>query len=172
MLRQLLSCALMMLPLTGICQKKALMKPTEGKVDYKHVGAPMPMLRTVSDNKSVVTDKMVSNDANLVVMMFNPTCEHCEDMTSAIEKNIFLFKKTHVVLVAGAMMTPYLDLFRKNMKLDQYPGIKMGVDSSQFIDNTFRYEGLPQVNIYDHDRKLLKTFSGITTIDSIKAFIE
>jgi len=179
MFRKILLCALLALPVTGICQKgKGTKKPTAipvaatASVDYKVPGSPMPPLRIVTTSHKSITEDAVKNKANLVVMMFNPTCEHCEEMTMAMEKNIFLFKNTQIVLVAGAMMMEYLGDFQKRVKADQFPSMKIGVDSTQFIDKAFNYNGLPQVNIYDHDRKLIKSFSGITTIDSIKHYIE
>jgi hypothetical protein len=105
-------------------------------------------------------------------MMFNPTCEHCEDMTFAIEKNIDLFKNSHILLVAAAGMGPYLEFFENGTRVRNFPKIKLGLDSSNFINRTFIYESLPQINIYSPDRKLLKTFSGITTIDSLKPYIQ
>lgn len=178
MFRKVLLCGLLALPVAGICQKSKKNKKAQAapvaanKIDYKQLGTPMPPLRIVTQERKSITDAMVKNDANLIVMMFNPTCGHCEDMTRAMEENIFLFKKTNIVLVAAANMFDNLEFFKKNVKANQFPSIKVGVDSSQFIDQSFNYNGLPQVNIYDHDRKLIKTFSGITTVDSLKKYIE
>lgn len=179
MFRNILLCTLLALPAAGICQKAKKVKKqvvaTTVKtpaIDYKAIGSPMPPIRLITHERKVITDAMVSDDANLVVMMFNPTCGHCEEMTRAIEENIALFKKTPIVLLAAASMFEYLDYFRKNLKAVDYPALKIGVDSSQFIDKAFNYNGLPQVNIYDHNRKLIKTYSTITTIDSIRTYIE
>jgi thioredoxin-related protein len=126
----------------------------------------------VTATKEVITDARVKNDANLFVMMFNPTCEHCEDMTRALETNIGLFKNSKILLMAGPVMLPYLEYFDKTTHYTQFPSIMVGVDSAKFIDRTFNYEMLPQINIYDKDRKLIRTFSGIETIDSLKPYIQ
>ena len=140
--------------------------------DYKSIGSPMPPLRVVYPKKAVYTNQTLKNDANLFVMMFNPTCEHCEDMTFALEQNLELFKKSNIILIAGSAMGQHLEFFENGTKVQKYPKIKMGLDSSDFINRTFIYEPLPQINIYDADRKLLKTFTGITTIDSLKPYIQ
>ena len=141
-------------------------------MDYKSPGAPMPELRVVDPKKAVYTGETLKNDANLFIMMFNPTCEHCEDMTFALKENIDLFKKSHIVLVAAPGMGPYLEFFENGTRVRNYPKIKLGLDSAGFINNTFIYDQLPQINVYDADRRLLKTFTGITTIDSLKPYIQ
>lgn len=177
MIRRILLCTLLALPFAGVCQKAAKAKKPVRRVvapsiDYKTVGAPMPSLRVVTKDRKSVTTASLAGSSTLIVMMFNPTCGHCEEMTKAIEEHAALFKTTPVVLVAAAGMFEYLDYFRKNVKADDYPLLQIGVDSTGFIDKTFNYEGLPQVNVYDQNRKLLKAFNKITTIDSIKQFIQ
>jgi hypothetical protein len=141
-------------------------------IDYHAVGSPFPPFRVVSKDGKEYTGQSLNSNANLFVMMFNPTCEHCEDMTADIEKNITMFKQSNIVLVAAPMMGPYLDGFINGLKTKQYPQLKIGLDSASFIDKTFNYITLPQINVYSADRKLIKSFSGITTIDSLKPYIQ
>lgn len=141
-------------------------------VDYRVLGAPLPPVRLITAKGEVITNETIKNDANLFVMMFNPTCEHCEDMTRALEQNIGLFKQSNIVLLAAPGMGPYLEYFDKNTKYSQYPALKVGVDSAAFIEKTFNYEPLPQINVYDKDRKLIKWFSGISSIDKLQPYIQ
>lgn len=157
-------------------KKKAIpepLAPTPLEVgDFHTIGSTMPKLRVVSATGAVYTDADLKNDANLFVMMFNPTCEHCEDMTRAIEKDVALFRNSNIVLLAAPGMGPYLEYFDKTTKYTQFPALKVGLDSAKFIDRTFNYETLPQVNVYDKNRVLIKSFSGITTLDSLKPYIQ
>jgi len=157
-------------------------------VNYKAPGAPMPHIRLVAPHPAeassgkkqdkaggsrIVTDKELDNNANLLVMMFNPTCGHCEEQTELFTKSVFLFKKSRLVLMAGPMMLPYLEQFNSDHHISSYPAtMVMGVDSSGFIEKTFLYETLPQINIYDHGRKLVRSFTGLVAMDSLKAYIE
>lgn len=140
--------------------------------NYKVLGSPMPDFKMVNRKGEHITNKTLANDAPLVVMMFNPTCEHCEDQTRLFEKNISLFDKTNLVLVAGEMMMPYMEYFENVTRVKEYPAIKYGVDSAGFIDKTFTYDKLPQINIYDKDRKLVRIFTGGVSIDTLKMYIE
>ncbi len=157
-------------------------------VDYKQTGAPMPAIRLIVPTLTnevagkkkeavpetkVITEQDLANNSNLLVMMFNPTCGHCEEQTDLFTQNISLFRNSKLVLMAGAPMLPYMEHFNSGRHVDKFPKtIIMGVDSAQFIDKTFRYESLPQINIYDHERKLLRSFTGLVSIDSLITYIE
>ena len=153
-------------------KKKKENKAMADTTNYKAIGSPMPSFRMVTKKGEQITNKTLENGASLVLMMFNPTCEHCEDQTRLFEKNIFLFKKTKLVLVAAEMMMPYMEYFENVTKVQEYPSIKYGVDSAGFIDKTFTYETLPQINIYDKDRKLVRIFTGGVPMDTLKQYIE
>ena len=167
---------MILVPVAGICQKankkNKKADAVNAAVDYRALGAPLPPVRALTTSGKWITSESLKNDANLLIMLFNPTCEHCEDMTVLMEKNIHLFKKGNALLLAAQGMMPYIDYFKNNTKVDQYPTLQVGVDSSQVITKLFNYTTLPQINIYDHDRKLIKTFNGDTPLDSLKMYIE
>lgn len=119
-----------------------------------------------------VTDKELNNGANLFVMMFNPTCLHCEDATFKIEDNIKLFKKSKIVLLTGDKSKMYIPDFAQRHRIVRYPSMYIGYDSSTFIDDVFLYQTLPQLNIYNAERKLIKVYCGDVPIDTLKKFIQ
>ena len=181
--RVLIAC-LLLLPFFAISQKSKKSDSKSDKTspsgsksnrnavfDYKVINAPMPQIRAVYPGKAVYTSNSFQGPGNLLIMLFNPTCEHCEDMTIDIIKNIALFKKTQILLMATPIMGPYLAGFENDTKLNSCPSIKMGLDSAGFLDKTFNYVALPQINIYGPDRKLIRTFNGLETIDSLKPYL-
>jgi thiol-disulfide isomerase/thioredoxin len=119
-----------------------------------------------------ITDKDLNNGANLFVMLFNPTCSHCEDQTVLFEKNSELFKRSKIVLMANKGMRDYIPDFIKTLHTDDYPQIYVGTDSGEFIGQIFLYSTLPQINVYSGKRKLLRTFTGGAAIDSLKQYIQ
>ncbi|MCB0698512.1 MAG: hypothetical protein H6551_07045 [Chitinophagales bacterium] len=157
-------------------KKKKQKEQTEAavpeKIDYKSIGALMPPLKVILKDSSVISGKDLENASNIFVMMFNPTCEHCQEETIVLEKNIHLFDKTKVILIASPEMHSYLDFYNNVTRYTKYPSLLVGVDSARFIQNTFLYEALPQINIYNKKRKLVKIFNGDTPIDSLKPYID
>ena len=146
---------------------------TTDSIDYKEVGAPMPPIRVLTPKKAFVTSKDLENDANLFVMMFTPTCGHCQEMTEALGKNVALFKRSKVIMIASPNQEPLLDFFENTTHVSKYhPTFQYGLDSSDFILKTFRYQSLPQINVYDKDRKLIKIVNGENTVESLREYIE
>ena len=168
-------------------------------IDYHQVGAPMPhlMLVTLDTPGKSMTEKKIAkfnkntkdyqlteygakmytykhldNGANIMVMMFNPTCGHCEDETEMLIRNKEMFKKTKLVLLANQNMMAYLPDFIRNHNIRDNSFITLGVDSTDFIKETFLYQALPQINIYSADRKLLRTYTGSVSIDSLAQYIQ
>jgi protein-disulfide isomerase len=135
--------------------KKKMKEADTGKITYRYI-----------------TSKELDNGANLFVMMFNPTCSHCEEETDMLAKNIDLFKRSKLVLMANIVMKPHMPPFIKAHRTYDYPPMHVGLDSLGFIDKVFSYKALPQINIYSRDRKLLKIYTGEVSIDSLKPYIE
>ncbi len=132
----------------------------------------MPVDSSSVGKYSVVTDKDLDNGANLLVMMFNPTCSHCEEMTMLMSQNIDAFKKSKVVLLATRQMATYIPDFAERRQISKYPPMYIGYDSLKFVEELFLYQTLPQINIYNSNRKLIKTYNGEVPIDTLKKYIE
>ena len=142
------------------------------KIFYNEIGAPLPELKIWRSDGVFLTDNDLKNDANLILMLFNPTCEHCEEMGRMLRDNIGLFKQSNLVLVAAPGMGSYLDYFINTTQTETTEKMQIGVDSSGLINQTFLYKSLPQINIYNKERKLEKIFFGIVPVDSLKGYIE
>lgn len=125
-----------------------------------------------TDLYTTTTGKDLDNDKPLFVMLFNPTCSHCEDMTMMMTNNIESFGKSKIVLLATKPMAYYLPDFAQRHHIAKYPNMHIGYDSTNFVDNMFLYQSLPQINVYGRDRKLLKTFKGEVPVDTLVKFVE
>src|SRR5690606_18851701 len=91
-LRETMKCKLLILSFLSVF---FVAQSQTGNSYYKEIGAPMPAIRLVvppltvnestakkgkkvaTPQNQIVTEKELKNDANLLVMMFNPTCGHC-----------------------------------------------------------------------------------------------
>lgn len=172
-----------------IAQQKENKAAFAGSIDYQQIGATMPAIKLLTFNSLPVPDKknkkkhkpiqftkiFTENDLdsskNIFVMIFNPTCAHCEEQTERIEKNMADFKKSQFVLMAKTAMESYLSPFIWDHNVGGfYPSIVVGLDSSGFINKTFLYESMPQINIYSKDRKLLHVYTGEILIDSLAQY--
>jgi hypothetical protein len=142
--------------------------PAKENVDQK----PVTSAKVNLGPPKYITNKDVAYNANLFTMIFNPTCAHCEDMVELLEKNSQYFHKTKVLLFASPVTRSNMELITNGYHTDQYTQLIVGTDSLDFIKKIFLYNGLPQINIYNKKRKLIKTFTGDLTIDSLKQYIQ
>ncbi|RYE21430.1 MAG: redoxin domain-containing protein [Sphingobacteriales bacterium] len=140
--------------------------------NHKVLGSPMPRIYATTAKNEKITTKDMANDANLFVMLFNPTCEHCQDETRLIMSNMDKFQKSKVLLLATDNMMSYLSFFDATTGVNKEPRIKVAIDSANFVNKTFTYDGLPQINIYNKERVLIKQFHGDQPMDSLARFIE
>ena len=69
-------------------------------------------------------------------------------------------------------MKAYLPDFVNMLHVMEYPSMHVGIDSSDFINKVYQYTALPQINIYDKERKLIKIYNGEVSVDTLKKYIE
>jgi len=146
-------------------------KTEAGKIDYKAMGAPMPPLCYVTKDGRVRQPE-IKPQRKSIVMLFDPVCDHCQKQTQIFEENIEQFGKWNIVLQAMPDLYNFLPFFEKATHVSQYPQIQVGADSCGLMNKIYVYMPLPQVNIYDKDKRLIKTFTGVTPIDSFKAYFD
>ncbi len=179
---------------------KTKAEPPKPKIDYHEAGAPMPTMKLVSFDtleqvyeghdlkkaKKKYTKKYgyapatkiydnddIKSDAPVFVMMFNPTCGHCEEQTDRIEKSIARFKGSQFVMLTYPNNKQYMPDFIRNHKVKNFaPQVIIGVDSASFISETFLYGALPQISVYSKEHKLLKSYNGEIVIDSLVKYLE
>ena len=178
---KIIVAALCLLPLVAFSQGRKKSKkaepapsftPSADGIDYRMLDSPLPALRLVTLDGKVIDNTALANDANLFVVLFRPDCDHCQELTRSIQKNIGLFKQSKIVMVAGAMMKQPAQDFVRLLKMEMYPAIPVTLDSSEYINKVFLYQSIPQINVYDHNRRLIRTMAGVITADSLKQYIE
>ncbi len=149
----------------------------DSTTNYKELGAPLPPLKFLhmkgkNNGNDIFTTKNLSPDKNLLVMVYNPTCGHCQEEAILFKNNKDVFKNAEVLLVADTAMREYIDFFHTTTKVFDSPELKMMLDNCEYIKKTFKYQSLPQLNIYNKERRLVKIFLGDTPIDSLKQYIQ
>lgn len=153
-------------------RKKKNVAAQHNGTNHTTVGAALPTIRFYRRDGVMITNEDLKAKAPTVIMLFNPTCEHCEEQARLLQTNLSTFSDVNLLLMAADRMGPYLVHFVNATGSDKFPSLQIGIDSSEYINKTFRYESLPQINVYNKQQKLVKIFSGITPIDSLQKYME
>jgi hypothetical protein len=146
-------------------------KKDEVKVSYREVGSIMPPMRVIDTLKHEYSASDFDNKKHFFLFLFNPTCGHCIQMAKLVSDNKEVFKDNHVLFLAGPAMMPYLASFYQASGINMHSDIKVGIDSASTVDRLYMYQTLPQINIYDKNRKLVKIMYGDVALDSLKRYI-
>lgn len=167
---------------------------SEQNIDYTMPGAPMPALLFMSykDTSSpaeatkqkrkkkenttghytLLSGEALINNANLLVMIFSPECEHCNAVATMLENNAVTFKQSQLLLLTSNVLSELIPDFAMRHQLYKYPNTYIGFDSSDFAKKIFLYQSLPQISIYSPERTLIKHFTGDVPFDSLRHYIQ
>jgi thiol-disulfide isomerase/thioredoxin len=107
----------------------------------------------------------------VMLMIFSPTCEHCQHETEEIIKNMDRFKNIHIVM---ATHLPYDSMmaFRQRYGLAQYKNITVVQDNKYFLPVFYMISNLPYMALYNKKGKLITTFEGSQKIETLLTAFE
>jgi hypothetical protein len=141
-------------------------------VDYTQIGASLPAMKIYTIEGQRLTENDLKGEGNLIVMLFNPTCGHCEDQVLLLKEHRDKIQNHKLVLLAADNMVAHLGYFQQITGTAEMKEMILGVDSAAYIEQTFLQTTLPQLNVYNKDRKLVHIFQGLTPIDSLKSYLD
>ena len=107
-----------------------------------------PFKMTLSNNK-IFNAAELPKGKPLVLIYFDPDCDHCKKLMTGLFKNINSFKKTEIVLIT---FKPVADLisFEKIYSTNKHPNIKVGTEGRAFyLKNYYNLVKMPFTVLYD-----------------------
>lgn len=101
----------------------------------------------------------------MVLVLFQPDCDHCQREASAIRENLESFTDYKLYFISSSSL-PELQQFANDYGLTS-PNIRLGQTSVESIISNFGSIPAPSVYIYSEERKLVQKFNGETEIEKI-----
>jgi peroxiredoxin len=126
--------------------------------------AILPPLRlTTLDGKPYdLADKLP-----VILIYFNTTCDHCQRQVEALRRERGMFKGTPVVLMSSQPEAEVRE-FVGQADLAQFIIVRVRQEE---VAERFGVLAMPQIFVYDTDRKLVDLFSGETSPEKIRLAI-
>jgi thiol-disulfide isomerase/thioredoxin len=85
----------------------------------------------------------------VVIIYFDPDCDHCQKMMDTLFKKINSFKKAELVLVTYKPLNE-LAAFEKKYNIHKYENIKAGTEGTVFyLRNYYKLIKMPFTALYD-----------------------
>jgi peroxiredoxin len=125
--------------------------------------AMLPPLRlTALDGKPVdLADKLP-----VVLIYFNTTCDHCQRQVEALRRERGMFTGIPVVLMSSQPEADVREFVEQNDFVE--PGFMIVRVQHEEVAERFGVLAMPQIFVYDADRKLVELFSGETSPEKIR----
>jgi hypothetical protein len=133
---------------------------------YKRFPEYPPVKLLLPDSVSYFTKDDLKKKTPILLMMFNPQCEHCQQETTELVKHIDEFRKIQIVMTTSMAFDSML-VFRERFKLADYENIVVGQDTDFFLFTYFQNRNLPFHAMYDKKKALIKVHEGSVSVRAI-----
>jgi thiol-disulfide isomerase/thioredoxin len=156
--------ALISLMIAGIIRKSK-----EGKLAKEKIET-LPDFSFKTINDSIFSRNQIK-DGPVLILFFNPECEHCQYQVQAVIKNREAISDVLVLMISNAGKEIVMD-FIKSYNLIDFPRLVVLLDDTHSFDKFFGTETVPASFIYDKKLKLTKYFHGEATFETILGYLK
>lgn len=122
------------------------------------------LLRT--DGKTWLTRDDLAKGKPVMIMLFNPDCDHCQKQTWAIRQGIDRLGDLQIVMATYRNLK-MIGQFEELYELYRFPAIRAGRDEQYRLIPHYRVSSLPLMAVYDRNWLFLDTVKGDQGIDPI-----
>ncbi len=133
---------------------------------YKRFPSFPPVKLLLPDSSTYFTKANLDKKKPVMLMLFNPQCEHCQHETGELIKNIDKFKDIQIVMTTSMLFDSMLT-FREKYKLADYKNIVVAQDENFFLVTYFMIRNLPFLAFYNKKKELISVFEGGLSMDKI-----
>ncbi len=137
---------------------------------YKRLPAIPPFkLRVAPDSAAFSRDDLKKKKAT-IIMVFSPDCDHCIHSTEDLIAHYDLFKNVQIIMVS-ALPFSYEKKFYDDLKLNNYPNIKVGEDKNYFLGSFYQVKSFPSIYLYSKKGQFKQYFDSNTKWETIAKFL-
>jgi thioredoxin-related protein len=138
---------------------------------YKRFPSFPPVRLLKTDSSSFFTKNDLDKKASVLLILFNPQCEHCQLETAAIIKHIDKFRHIQIVMATYAPFDSMM-AFRERYQLANYKNIVVAQDTHYFLTSFFTIYSLPFLAFYNRKKELITVFEGSMPVEKVLAIFE
>ena len=133
---------------------------------YKRFPTVPPFKLLQIDSVSLITRDNLKKHKPVLLILFNPDCDHCRHETEEIIKHIDELKKVQIIMAAMSKHREMKEFYVK-FKLDEFKNIRVGRDFQNLLPSFYKVGSLPYLAMYDKKGNLLSTFEGTMNIEDL-----
>jgi len=161
-MKKMLLCSLFCLAaLYSFCQQDSIQVPP-----YKRFPTVPPLKLLEIDSTNYFTKNDLKKNKPVLIMVFNPDCDHCKHETEEIIKNIDSLKNVQIVM-ATMMSFDMMKSFYEKYDLQRFQNITVGKDVQYTLPSFYQMHFMPYLAMYNKKGSLLATFEGSMKIEDL-----
>lgn len=135
---------------------------------YKRFPTVPPFRILMTDSTSWYDKADLPKKTAVMIMIFNPECDHCKHETEEIIKNIDKFKNIEIVMATPRDFSE-MKAFYGHYDLKRFSNIKVGRDTKFTLPVFYDIRSLPYLAFYDKKGNLIDTFEGSMPVEKVLA---
>jgi len=147
--------------ITSFCQTDSAVLPP-----YKRFPTIPPFKLLKVDSSSYFTKNDLKRTKPVLIILFNPDCDHCKHETEEILKNMDQLKNVQIVMATN-MSFQMMKSFYEEYDLQRFENITVGQDIQYMLPSFYQIRFMPYMAMYDKRGNLLTSFEGSMKIEDL-----
>ncbi len=112
----------------------------------------------LADSVTVINTYNIKKGKPSMLILFGADCDHCKHFTDSLTKHIDEFKDVQIYMITFSRL-PELRRFAEEHKLKEYKNIIYGNDADLFFPGFYKVSSVPDIAVYDKNKKFVKLFT-------------
>jgi thiol-disulfide isomerase/thioredoxin len=133
---------------------------------FKRFPTVPPFKLLMLDSTSYFTKNDLKKNKPVLLIVFNPDCEHCKHETEEIINNIDSLKNVQIIM-ATIMSFDLMKSFYEKYDLQRFHNITVGKDVQYTLPSFYQMHFMPYLAMYNKKGNLLATFEGSMKIEDL-----
>jgi len=127
----------------------------------------IPSFKITLSNNKILHATDLPKGKPIVLIYFDPDCDHCQKLMAELFKKINSFKKAEMVLITFKSVTE-VAAFEKKYTTNKYANMKVGTEGTLFyLKNYYKLEKMPFTILYDSKRNYRFSYRDETPVDDL-----
>jgi len=130
-----------------------------GKTQKDSIAGFPPFTLLLPDNRNVMVKDLLPENTPILLILFHPDCDHCQQETEDITKRIKEFEHIQIIMATPASYDQ-MKKFWVTYELTKYKNIMIGQDHKVMMPTYFNISKLPFIAFYSAKKELIGTHEG------------
>lgn len=135
-------------------------------------GTPFPEISVTGLTGQRMGTSMLPANQPIVVIYFDPFCDHCEQQAKWIKEKIDAFKGVTILWITWGELEDMRTFAAKNFAGVQKADMVFTKDTDYAMDSWFGYSEVPSIYIYNKARTRVMCFSKETPADELLKYLK